>query len=139
MARRNEHQRHSFPGWSHAGIISKNWLSKNWKSIGIYRWTSINEHGPLPLGPFVCFPFFGPFLWAPGATKRASLGRDISGGMVRDPSRKVVCLPTTPYRYVIMQNRNIEKPSTKTKSAKYGLVILRICKNCYDLGLGGED
>ena len=63
-------------------VFSKNWISKNWKSIGIHCWTSINEfidgypsmnslmdHQWIhwwsinEYGPFSLGPFFGPLLW----------------------------------------------------------------------------
>ena len=61
-------------------VFSKNWISKNWKSIDIHCWTSINEYqwisineyqwisinefidGPsMNMVPFLRAPFFGPF------------------------------------------------------------------------------
>ena len=57
-------------------VFSKNWISKNWKSIGIHCWTSINDihYGPSMIiidGPsmnmvrFLWAPFFEPLLWVP--------------------------------------------------------------------------
>ena len=75
-----------------AMVFSKNWISKNWKSIDIHCWTSINEYqwisidefidghpsmnslmdihelidGPsMNMVPFLWAPSLGPFLWAP--------------------------------------------------------------------------
>ena len=46
--------------------FSKNWISKNWKSIGIHCWTSINESQWKSINEFIDGPSMNmvPFLWA---------------------------------------------------------------------------
>ena len=49
-------------------------FSKNWKSIGIHCWTSINESGPFLWSPSFGLLSLGPFLWAPWGSLWAPWG-----------------------------------------------------------------
>jgi len=37
-------------------VFSKNWISKNWKSIDIHCWTSINEYQWISINEFIDGP-----------------------------------------------------------------------------------